>query len=253
MGREIRSYALRALGYALVLEIMLAAAILFWPSMEANLDAFLDMAPNKLTSGFVDAIARGGVVAYVNLQHFFKGCNTLGVAAAVLFAMGAIAGEAHRGTLEVWLARPLSRRRILLERWTLGALAVVLPVFLTSLSVPWLLERVHEEMPLRPLLLCSAHESAFLLAIYSATFLLSSVGRNPTRIAFGMLFLMILQFAIYLVMEATHWSIFRLVDIQELARIWMTGRLDWKICAPMLLFSAIALAGSLFAFERRVP
>ena len=40
-----------------------------------------------------------GVSAYVTAQHFFKGCNTLGAACAILFAFGAIAGEAHRGTL----------------------------------------------------------------------------------------------------------------------------------------------------------
>jgi ABC-type transport system involved in multi-copper enzyme maturation permease subunit len=61
------------------------------------------------------------VFAYVTGQHFFKGCNTLGTAAAVLLAVGAVAGEAHRGTLEIWLARPLSRRRILSERWVQGA------------------------------------------------------------------------------------------------------------------------------------
>jgi ABC-type transport system involved in multi-copper enzyme maturation permease subunit len=253
MGREIRSVLPRTLGYLLVLEALLVAAILFWPKFEENLDAFLEMAPNQVLGGFVTAIARGGVIAYVNLQHFFKGCNTLGAAAAVLFASGAVAGEAHRGTLEIWLSRPLSRRRILLERFAIGALAVVIPVFLTSLTVPALLARVHEETRLVPLLLCSAHQSLFLLAIYSATFFFSSVGRSPARIAFGMLLFTILEFAIYLVMEATHASIFRLVDIQVLARIWTTGRLDPGICVPLAVFSALALAASLFAFERRVP
>ena len=51
----------------------------------------------------------------------------------------------------------------------------------------------------------------------------------------------ILGFATYLVMEATHRSIFRLVDLEKLAWIWTTGRLDLAVCLPLL------------AFGRRVP
>ena len=85
-----------------------------------------------------------GVEGYVIAQHFFKGCMVLGIPAAVLFSMGAVAGEVHRGSLEIWLARPLSRNRILVERWVQGALAVVIPVFATSLTIPWLLSFVDE-------------------------------------------------------------------------------------------------------------
>jgi ABC-type transport system involved in multi-copper enzyme maturation permease subunit len=73
------------------------------------------------------------------LQHFFKGCNALGGMVAVIFAMNAVAAEAQRGTLEIWLARPLSRRRLLLERWAAGAIWLSLPVF-RPLTIPFLAE-----------------------------------------------------------------------------------------------------------------
>jgi ABC-type transport system involved in multi-copper enzyme maturation permease subunit len=253
MGREIRSYLGRALAYALVLEAMLAAAILYWPQFRDNLPAILKLVPSRVMGGMVDAIVKGGATSYVNLQHFFKGCHALGGAAAVLFAMGAVAGEAHRGTLEMWLARPLSRKRILCERYALGALAVALPVFATSATIPWLLSLVHEKARLSPYLLGSTHESVFLLAIYSATFLLSAVGSRPTAIAFAMLLSLVLEFALYLVMEATHGSIFRLADLEDFTRIFERGSLDWRVCGPLVLFSAACLAASLAAFERRVP
>lgn len=253
MRHELRSYAWKTLGYFLVLEFLIAAAIVFWPSFEENVDALRSFIPTAEGQKMFDAIAESGVSAYVVLQHFFKGCNTLGGAAAVFLAMSAVAGEAHRGTLEIWLARPLSRRRILLERYTLGALGVVLPVWASSLTIPWLLDLVHEEMSWRTLLLCSAHESVFLLALYSLVFLCSCVGDKPVRIAFAWLGFLTAQFALYLVKYLTHASIFRLSDLDVHTRIGSMHTLDWRLVVPLLLTSAVALVLSVRAFERRVP
>jgi ABC-2 type transport system permease protein len=253
MGREIRANLLRALAVGVVLEAMLVAAILFWPDFRENIPSILKMVPGRIMGGFVDAIVRGGAPAYAVLQHFFKGCHMLGGAAAILFASGAVAGEAHRGTLELWLSRPVTRKRLLLERYALGALAVAVPIVATSATIPGLFGLVGERVLLAPFLLCAAHESIFLLAIYSATFLLSAVGRRPATIAFGMILFLVLEFALYLVMEATHVSIFRLADLEDFNAILATGSLAWKVLLPLLLASGLFLGLSLHAFERRVP
>ncbi len=253
MGRDTRFYLAGGLAYFVVLEALLAGAVLFWPDFEDNLDALREMAPIAALKGMLDQIGAAGVSAYVNGQHFFKGCNTVGALAAVIFAMGAVAGEAHRGTLEIWLARPVSRRRLLVERYVGGALAVIVPVFLTTLTIPWLLAHVDAEMQFGPLILCAAHQSFLLLAIYSVTFFFSCLSSSPITIAFGMLLFTVLQFALYLIQVLTHWSIFRLTDIDVFARIGATHALDWKLCAPLLAVSAILLAASLAVFARRTP
>jgi hypothetical protein len=215
MGRPVRTLALFALGYALVLELLLVGAILWWPDFEKNVPALRAMAPMKVLKTVVSELEAGGVFAYVAGQQYFKACNTLGTAAAVLFAVGAVAGEAHRGTLELWLARPYSRARILAERFSVGALALLIPVFATSATIPWLAGFVDEELSLGPLLLCSAHESCLLLAIYAFTFLLSSLGSNPTKIALGVLLVTTFEFAIYMIERVTHWSLYRLSDVPD--------------------------------------
>jgi ABC-type transport system involved in multi-copper enzyme maturation permease subunit len=253
MNRELKSGLVRALGFGVVLEAMLAGAILFWPNFKGNIGALKAMAPLQVMKDMVDALGQGGVVAYVNGQHFFKGCNTLGCAAAVLFAASAVAGEAQRGTLEIWLARPVSRRRMLAQRYGAGALAVALPVLATTLTIPWLLAFVDERARVVPLALCAVHETLFLLAIYSVTFFFSSIGHRPTFIALGMLFFSTFEFSIYMVQTATHWSIFRLADIETFGHIFSKESLDARTCSALGLISALALAASLYAFERRVP
>ncbi len=253
MSRGVRNGLLLAIGYFLVLEVMLVVAIEFWPDFEKFVVAFQLIAKFPVLRNWLDLLRDGGLPAYIVFQHFFKGCNMLGTAAAVLFAVNAIAGEAHRGTLEVLLARPQSRTRLLLSRWIGGALILVVPVVLSTWTVPPLLARWDYEIPLEPLMLGAVHQSCMLLAIYSSAFFLSTIGRQPIRIAIGVLFFCVLQFALYFMMEATHFSFVRLIDPRMFVDMFETRRLDWQICGGMLVYTAFALGCSLFAFRRRLP
>ena len=253
MGPVTRSLVLRSLGFLFVLEAMLVPAILFWPNFRDNIDALKGMAPLPMLKDMIDSLGEGGIAAYVLGQQFFKGCNSLGVAAAILFSMGAVAAEAQRGTLEIWLSRPLSRKRMLTEKWIGGALAISVPVFLSSATVPWLISFVDESMQLGRLMLCALHQSMFLVMLYSVTFLLSSMGRKPTVIAFVMLFFTTLEFALYLVKTATHYSLFRMVDVPTFMEIYGKGALDLGKTAIITSVTLASYVGSLWVFERRVP
>ncbi len=253
MSNSTRSILLRGLAFTLVLELLLVPAVLFWPNFRDNIGALQAMMPFKAARELLDQFGQAGATGYICGQQFFKACNTLGTAAAVLFAAGAVAGEAHRGTLELWLSRPISRRRLLLERWLGGALAIVLPVFLTSSTIPWLASHDDEHLPLWPILLCAAHQSCLLLTLYSATFFFSTVGSNPLGIGFAMLLFSIFQFAIYMIETITHYSLFRLADIPTFVEICNRGALNPRIVLPLLLVSVLFIVVSLIAFERRVP
>jgi ABC-type transport system involved in multi-copper enzyme maturation permease subunit len=253
MVRELRAVAWKALAYALVLEAMLVAAILYWPQFRDNIPAILRLVPGKVMGGMVAAMTSQGAQGYVTFQHFFKGCHLLGGAAAAVFAAGAVAGEAHRGTLEIWLALPFSRRRLLAERYVAGLLAVALPILATTATIPWLLSLVKEDSRLLPYALAAVHECVFLAAIYSATFLVSALGSRPVAIAFGAILVLVLELALYLVMDLTHGSIYRLADIDRFSRIYETGALDPRVLIPLALASAVCFLGAQAAFARRVP
>lgn len=253
MLREHRFAAWGALAWFVVLEALLVGAILFWPSFEDNIDALRDMAPMESLKGMIDQLEAGGIVAYVNGQHFFKGCNSVGVLAAVVFAMGVVAGEAQRGTLEILLARPMSRRRVLSERWIVGALAVVLPVYASTHTIPRLLGFIDEDMAHWPLFLSATHQSLLLLALYSATFALSCAGSRPLAIGFGMLLFLLAEFSIYLVQTLTHWSVFRLTDIEAFARIMAQHALDPWTTLGLVAAIAIFFEASQRLYARRTP
>lgn len=254
MFRGVRGYVVYGFGFFVVLEIMLVAAIYWWPTFEENIGSIKALAaPIAMLSDLVDQVDQFGVSGYIVGQHYFKGCSALGTAAAVLFAANAIAGEAHRGTMEIWLARPVSRLRLMTERWLGGLLVVVGPVFLTSATVPPLLEPFDKSMAMVDLMRCSIHMSAFLAAIYSVTFLWSAIGSEPMKISFVMLFLSVMVFALYLVEGLTRYSLYQLVEIKVFMRIVSNGAMDWTLLGPMLAATAVGYGLSARAFLRRVP
>lgn len=254
MRRILNARVGLVLGYAVLLEVMLWAAIWYWPSFAENLQALRGLAaPIPFASEYVEAVQEVGFPAYVLGQHFFKGCNAIGVAAAVLFAAPAVAGEVHRGTFEMWLARPFSRPRMLLERWLIGALALTVPVFLTTLTIPALAAHIGEIEPYGPYLWCALHQSLFLLAIHSLTFLCSTIGSNPQRIALAVLFGVVFEFAIYMVKVATHWSLFRWNDMFVLLRLYEDGGVDGRLAGQLVAATGVFLGGALAVFQRRTP
>lgn len=253
MRRELRAFLNLALAHFVVLELLLIVAIVWWPNFEESLGGIKKLAKLPVLAKQVDLIEMYGVGAYVVGQHYFKACNTLGAAAAVLFAMNAVAGEAHRGTLEIWLARPVTRTRLYTERWVLGQLAIALPVLITSLTIPPLLRTVDANMAYGPLVACSIHQSLFLGALFSLTFLFSTFSTNPLKIALGMLFVSIFQFAIYMVKTLTDWSLFRLVDIQAYVNILNSGKLSVPTTAVLIAANLAFYAVGLAIFKRRIP
>ncbi len=254
MGRDTKYYAIYGFFLFVVLEGLLYAAIRWWPAFAENMGAMKALAsPLPILRDQINLVDKLGAPAYVAGQHFFKGCNILGSTAAVLFASNAIAGEAHRGTLEVWLARPISRTRLFTERFLLGQLAVGIPVLLSSLTVPALLEMVNTSMAYSDLVRCSLYQWLFLGAIFSVTYCLSSFSSQPLKIAFVMLFLAIAEFAIYMVKTITHFSIYRWADIETFATIIGKNQVDGFRVGVLLAIQAVAFVVGLQIFKRRNP
>lgn len=254
MSRSRRGWWATLVGFTIVLEMMLAAAILYWPNFRDHLGAVkLLSKPLPVLGEIIEQVESLGVAAYVVGQHFFKGCNVLGAAAAALIGANAVAGEAERGTLEIWLARPVTRLRLATERYLSGQSIIWLGIFITTLTIPPLLAQVGESMALGRLMLCALHQCLFLGAVYSVTFMISCASSAPRRISMVVLFFMIFQFGIYMVKTVTHWSLYRLADIKSFHHVLVRGELDWAVAGPM---AAVNLAGFLVGymfFRRRTP
>jgi len=243
-GRLIREAALRAALFFVLLEANLVVSVLFYPDFAENMPVWVKLVPIPVIRESLDLIAEHGFAGYVLGQQFFKSVNTLGTAAAALFAMGAVAREVENRTIEFLVSRPVGRGRILATKFALGAAAILVPVFLSSISTVPLGVAIGETIETIPLLLCAAHASLFLLVLYAVTFLLSTLSSEQGKVAFLVLGLSTLSFALYMVKGATDYSVYRLSDFFVHLDIFVERRLpvatDASLAGALVALYALA-------------
>ena len=191
-----------------------------------------------------------GFWAYFSIQHFWKGAGIFGIAAAGLMGSGIVAREADQRTAELLLSRPVSRARILCERWCAGAFLLLGPFLIAALLGGWMAPDVGEFLPKGALLMAVAHCSLFLLAVYTLTTWLSSMFTHQLKAGILVLGFMLLNLAIYMVKELWFWSLYNLVDL-DLTLGMPDGIYPWSQTLWLAAATAFFYAATLFSFTRR--
>ena len=251
LAKAIRDNLWKSIACAALLEIHLVIAVVYFPDFEENIEAIKKLVPFEAFKKTIEAAATRGFDGYLALQHFFKAANTFGTFAAVFFGMGAVAGEVERHTIEFLLSRPYSRTRILATKYVVGALGLVLPLLVVSLTAIPLARLVDEPVTARHVLLQTAHCSLFLLTLYSLTFALSAWMSDAPRVAFCVLGIAVVEFSLTVVKEAARWSIYRLADMNVLVEILKDKGLPWGLDLGLASASAALFAVALLRFQRR--
>ena len=87
------------------------------------IEAYIEILPEELMAAFGGDIADIATPeGFLNAELFFMMTPILFLVFTIGFGAGAIAGEEEQGTLDMLLANPLSRRRVVLEKF--GALSI---------------------------------------------------------------------------------------------------------------------------------
>lgn len=186
LRRILRDDAWKLAAYSVILFGNALATVLAFPAFEKNYQAILQFVPGFLKNlrfALFDAGA-SGLSTFCAINHLFKGANVLGVAAAILLAMGTVAREAELGTAGMLLSRPLSRRRILFS-WTLvHLLELTVPLLLATLAIPLVASlALDESIAAGPLLLGALHAAVFLALIYALSLLVSTLVSEQIQVA----------------------------------------------------------------------
>ena len=240
--REIRWMAVV---YALLLETILIPAVMLWPNLRG---AFSSVVPIQSFRDMFRDISRDSDMAfsaYMGVQMFFKGANIVGISCAVLLGTGLIARERENQTLEFLLSRPITRSRILFGKFAVCAVAVVLPIFITSWTSIPLAGLVEEKLSFREVTLGAFHSSSFVLLFLSITLMCSVWFRTQVHAAFAVGGFITAQIAVYFIQDIRVGSVFMLSDYTIYGPImagnrslWslLTGSTSWILLASLVCY-----------------
>ena len=237
-------------GYFIILEAALVAAILYWPRFRDNTPAIAKLVPFESLQNLMESIEISGYWPYLAVQQWFKGCSLFGLAAAAFLASGVVARDVDQKTIEFLLSRPVSRSRILLTRWAMVSLAVILPAVLSSFSAVWLSPLVDEQVAWEPLLASTAFMSLFLLMLVTFTVMMSAMSSHQMRAGVILIAIVLLNFALYLVQGIDELSLFKTIDVKVFMMIEM-GQFPWVTTGAFVVATLAMLGIALRVFGRR--
>jgi ABC-type transport system involved in multi-copper enzyme maturation permease subunit len=247
-----RETRILAFAYLIVLEIGVVAAVSMWPNLRTEAAALGRILPARFLQRMFEAMSDPNQAiaynAYMAMQLFFKGTNIVALAFAVLLGTGLVARERENHTLEFLLARPISRSRVLFSKVAVVAAAMILPIYLTSLSAVPLSWLVEEELDWQRVLGASTHAAAFALLFLAATTAVSVVCRNQVHVAAAVGAFIVVQVVLFFVQVIRVGSVFRLADFDvygpllmrpgEFAAVFFGNTLWLLVAALVVLFLA---------------
>ncbi|MBC20345.1 MAG: hypothetical protein CMJ74_08815 [Planctomycetaceae bacterium] len=239
-----------SLGYFIILEAALVAAIFYWPKFRDNTPALAKLVPFQSLQDLLTAVQQSGYWPYFAIQQWFKGCSLFGVAAIAFMGSGIIAREADQRTAEFLFSRPVSRRKVLRVRTAVLSFAVLWPVYVSSISAIWLSPAVDEALPWAATLWASTYMACFLLTLITATVLLSVISTHQMRAGIIIVGIILLSFAQYLIQGIDQWSLFATIDVWTFMRIGV-GEYPWMASGCFLTASAAMFALAELLLKRR--
>ncbi|MCH2132806.1 MAG: ABC transporter permease [Phycisphaerales bacterium] len=238
------------LGYIVILEAAMVAAILYWPKFRDNMPAIAKLVPFESLQRLMDSVEIAGYWPYFAVQQWFKGCSLFGLAAAAFLTSGIVARDVDQKTVEFLLSRPVSRSRILLTRWCAAVGVVIIPVYLTSITAIWISPAVDETLGWGDVLVSSTFMSLFLIMLVTFTAMVSAMSSHQMRAGIILIGVMLLNFAFYLIQEIDEISLFKTVDVFVFMKI-QAGQFPWITTGSFIGATIIMLAIALRIYARR--
>jgi ABC-2 type transport system permease protein len=161
------------------------ATMSVWPSVRDEYQKLVQNYPEALLAFF--GIEKGGLgtaAGYLQAELFSLMLPLMLIGYMIAAGSAATAGEQDAGTLEFLLAQPVSRRRVLLEKYVglCAALAVISVAFVAVLVVTTRAFQLHVSVPN----LIAATASAYMLALlFGAVTLLAGCVTGHRALAAG--------------------------------------------------------------------
>ncbi|MBI4328592.1 MAG: ABC transporter permease subunit [Chloroflexi bacterium] len=111
------------------LVLLAVTTLLFYPAIRDSQELIqqaMQAFPKELLAIFAGEVTDiASPVGFLNTQLFFFMAPLLFLAFAIAFGSGAIAGEEERGTLDLLLANPVARRRVVVEKFAAMVVATI--------------------------------------------------------------------------------------------------------------------------------
>ncbi|MBI4879128.1 MAG: ABC transporter permease subunit [Planctomycetes bacterium] len=252
--RALRDDWWKVLAYLAILAFNVIVVLRAYPTFEANLSQLMNLMPDFLSfvaAALLDA-GEQRLQVFMGINHFFKGANMIGPAAAIILALGTVVREVEIGTIGLLLSRPISRTRILLSFAAVHLLELILPLTLVTVSLPLLADcLIDRQVELLPFLWANLHASAFIGMVYALSLLIAVLLNEQIKVAAVAGGVCIISFMLYFIDATRPFTLYRLSSLDVYVDIVKGGPLPLVEFSVCLGAGAACLAGAILVFREK--
>lgn len=259
LRRTIADKRVSILVYAIGLAVYALFVLAIWPSLKENLstlDQLWQSYPESIRKAFGGANMQFATFdGFVSVEYFSQMWAIVMIAFSVSIATGAIAGEIEKGTMELLLAQPVSRRSVLVTRhlfFELGLLFIIAVSF-----APFLLGAplIGADLIYGGMFALILPAFLFFTAIGSLTFMFSAIFSSRGRAIFTSLGIIIFCYALDILAKIndtiSHVHFLSLFYYWDPYRYLHGPDWAWGDIAVLAVISVVTTAIAVTWFERR--
>ena len=254
--KTLRDMRGQVLGWGLTIAIPTTAMILGFPLIQSTLDVeeLFKFLPEPIRKLAGDPSALTGLAGFLKLKLLDSYLPILLCIFAILQGAGAVAGEQERGTIDLLMAQPVKRWRVLLEKFAAlaAAIGIVCAMISTGMAAACLITDAEADLGW---LILAVFNSMPLVLVFGAIALLGSCVFRRARHA-AMLAAVLFIWSFFLTL---------LIPLAEALRPWgklslfhyyteslpLNQGLQAGPVAVLLVLLLMLVAAALFAFERK--
>lgn len=249
------SLAVYACGIALYAVLILA----IWPSLRQNMEAL-----NQLWESYPESIRKAfgsenmqfaTFDGFISVEYFSQMWPLIMIAFSISYATGAIAAEIEKGTIELLLGQPLSRRSIVVTRHFFFEICILLLIMASILPIALGAPVVGGDVSQLGLFSLIVPSFLFFTAIGSMTFFFSVLFSSRGRAIFVSVGIVIFCYALDILAKINdtvgnvhflslfyYWDPYRFIH---------GPRWAWGDLAVLAAVSVLSTAAAVVWFERR--
>ncbi|MHB0914127.1 MAG: ABC transporter permease subunit [Thermoleophilia bacterium] len=229
-----------------------------WPSMSSNLETLEQLwanYPEAIRSMFGGNISIATFDGFLTLEYFSLIWVIIVFAFSISVATASVAGEIEKGTMELLLSQPISRRSIIMTRMSFHLIGLLIIIAATMAPIVAIAPLIDAEIDRTGLLALSFSSLLFYLALGSLAFLLSSVLSDRGRAVFICVGILIASYAID-ILSAFNDTIERvnflsLFNYYDPYRYLHDVSFAWGDLTVLAILGIVCTAGAILWFDRR--
>ena len=246
----IRDEWVKVLSFTVLMSAISIVQVVFWPNIEKVMPAIADAMPD-IFKGMFGGIATEGFYFYIITQQLMKSIGIFGTGLAIMLGASAVARELESGTMELLLAQPISRTRVLVEKFFFNGIMLLIPFVLSTMLIWPTAPLIGESIDATALLVGSLYTYSVLLVVYAFTFMLGTMIDEQMKVMSISLGACIVMMLLFIFEETAPFSLFHYLDIDVLRPIFTVGRIPWRMGLVFLALSGGLFGVAWFRFRKR--